>query len=1402
MIKDKHEDYKLIYSPRTSLYNQKVIMEKLYNELSKSFDPYTVKILKRHFKEHFGSLDRDLFIGILKEHLLTWYPDLPNREETLIKLLLRLFNEIDLNSDHCLTWDEFSNYIIHVTNSKKIEYSVYNLQQYLLSKDTFNFIENRGKGFMQNKNDIEYFSTTISYCFYLNKLKCLGICYEGSNLIVFYDTFTFKKYGFVIDLLITQKEIDNYEFNELEEKTEVMLREQEEKIEKLINKLGDNNFRNNVKSEFSKSKTNNISNNNNENNNINNNNQNNNSKFQYNKKVKRRMHIITTCFADEYDLLFISTTNNKISAWKFDNKFNVFNNVNLISSNEFDFTFQKDEIKIPIFSTEQPQYAMCFDGPTNSLYTGQKDGKVLRWEMTSLKPVDILDAEKDKNSIPKNKINLPLIYNKYSKSSDNTMYNNNNTDENNKNELNKKKLQEKKRESVSCLLILEGLRLLCSAYFNGQLILWDTINKKPKKRYNDQQTGIYHVVFDVKRNYLYTCGFEHDIFVYDPYSNNKAIYKLRGHNGTVNSISLNSEINELVSIDILGTIKVWDTSRLICFQTININEKILLQQNGVKKEEELFELFSSHKKKTLSSNIYIEALPYVNKLLIYGEKFMLYEKGDTTDPLLTDSCMILGCCYDNRLNNIITFSNKNVKFWNICTGKLEKVYNDLVMISEITAYCIDKEFKSFYLGDSFGKVKSYYLSSGEYLREYEQHKDEISFIFSMKKYNYLISCSKDLCIKIHNESDLNKIIVLKEFYPSGINGVAFLDKNLLRKISLDEERGLLLISLTNGWIIDYDIEHFRFLLNLNPSYNESIRNVRIQNVLDILELDIIFVALENGEKYFLLKETNKYFDQYNIYKFGNFIEEHSINTDDDSKKNIVICSIFCPEENKIFTGDHLGFITCYDASCIKSVFDKNYKKEEIEKVLSNEINIKIIYKIEAHKESITFIDIPFELKPKIILTVSSDRTVQILDYYTGKFIDSFKVISIKFEPIPVAIKYYKQNPFLKKKNIKDEKNKLTNTELLMQERKEEKEINDYIKKLYENKLTENDKPPENVVYRYLLEQGGKPKKPKIPYDSNDAKADIDPISYAYDLMNYEIKSKFNNKLYGQKLLPYRSSNWNYNIDVNNMIIDDKNDLYKIREKLSNIEDEIRETEKYFEKLSINNKNYLPEYIKNLGQEEKSQINEIVYNKINTFNLAVTRKNIKKKEIQDILLWNEKNNNPNISISIENVGDFNTNNNTKNNIFSKGNNKIKKINNYNPLPSIRNKNNIRIINKNIETPAKFKSIDNLSDNKISIKNNVNINKSYINPKKKENKYKIVKGNDIKTINLSKDYTDRRFIGFKNEFDEKYNEFKKPLELLLKRNNKDYSKLFNKLSFNNINPIKNKNTSPNNKNIYDL
>ena len=227
----KTKDYKLIYSPRTTLSKQKIKEEQLYSELGKSFDPYTVKFLKRHFMEHLGYLNKELFIAILKRHLLTWNPNIPNREETLVKLLSRLFDEIDMDSSGGLDWDEFSNYIIHVANSKKSEYSVYTLQQYKLSKENFDISISKSKDLNDYSNNI---INVINYCFYIEKFKSIGMSYEGSSKIYFFNTETYEKYGFCIDLLIMQKEIDKFEITELEEKTEKMLKKEEEKLEKLL----------------------------------------------------------------------------------------------------------------------------------------------------------------------------------------------------------------------------------------------------------------------------------------------------------------------------------------------------------------------------------------------------------------------------------------------------------------------------------------------------------------------------------------------------------------------------------------------------------------------------------------------------------------------------------------------------------------------------------------------------------------------------------------------------------------------------------------------------------------------------------------------------------------------------------------------------------------------------------------------------------------------------------------------------------------------------------------------------------------------------------------------------------------------------------------------------------------
>ena len=57
-------------------------MKNSFNDLIIGFDPSSIKIIKKHFKEQLGKLNKQTLILILKRHLLKWH----NREEILINL--------------------------------------------------------------------------------------------------------------------------------------------------------------------------------------------------------------------------------------------------------------------------------------------------------------------------------------------------------------------------------------------------------------------------------------------------------------------------------------------------------------------------------------------------------------------------------------------------------------------------------------------------------------------------------------------------------------------------------------------------------------------------------------------------------------------------------------------------------------------------------------------------------------------------------------------------------------------------------------------------------------------------------------------------------------------------------------------------------------------------------------------------------------------------------------------------------------------------------------------------------------------------------------------------------------------------------------------------------------------
>ena len=1466
------DNYKLIYSPRTTYNTQKYFEIKLYNDLLQSFDPYTLKIVRRHFKEHLGSITRDLFICILKRHLLSWNPKIKNRQTILIKLLSRLFDDIDLNSDDVINWNEFSNFLVYIGNSRKRENSIYHLRQYFKSKTNFDHTEN-----LYNDDDkLRYMNVNkkynVSYCFYIAKYRFLGLIHEENSKIIFFNTVNQNRLKLEIDLSSIQTQIDKYEINEFEHKTEVMLQKREE--QKLIYKAQleeknrifllklnrkfkgesrntnlnlNNNNTNNYKKYFSLSQNQNIPNDNNNNRNQNNSKSQNKSKIKnrvstpiakkeinqyvlkksiqsipkYNinyakteentkksEKDKKTYNIVTTLFLDKYNLLFISSTNNIISAWKYKEKEEYFENVNLISQNIDDphnkkeCVFEKNKILLPLFTTEHTQYAMCYDYAENNLYSGQTDGKILKWDMLVNKPVLILDI----NEYNKSDIILPKLNSNYQKETKDILL------KIGQGELNKilKSFPENKRNTVSCLIYINPLKLICSAHYNGQIILWDIIYNKPKRIYNDQKTGIYQLLYDYTNNHIYSCGFDHDIFVYDPYIDNEAVYRLKGHKSSVNSIALIPENYELLSIDILGQIKIWDTRNLFNFQSININDSTLLQANHLRSQGELNN--KSHKKK-ISANIHIQTFPDSKKFLVYGEKFLLYEKGNFQNPSLCDDYMIVGSFYNPKTNNIITISNKNIKFWNILNGQLMKIYNELMDDDEdmnintmrnneyeLTSFEYDNLYKKIYLGDSLGRIKSFYLSSGDFIKEFEPHKYEITHIIYSNKYDYLITCSTDLKVKFHkdNEQHDNNYKVIREMKLKEEEKKNNIEekKISLIKIIFDEEKGLLISCLSNGLIIEFNVEHFKVINEIETIKDFiSLDNLKtlpqITSAEYIKDSNCFFVALDNKNKKLVSLKNNKYFNVLKRQYIGNFIDDNNINFNLNLNENMnykafkkysIMCSLYDITTKKLILGDSFGYIICYDLSCLYNNLINNDlllgDDNKILKTAKNDINFPIVFMIELNKEPITHISKPEKLIPNILIVSSLDRTVKLVDYNTGEYIDSLKQISINYSFFPIAVRYYIDNPFEKKHHLslhKEEYNNINNTinDNIINEvgEEEEKDIDNNLRcstipninNINDKEEQINQKMYPNIIYRKNAEK----------YDIEHFKCKISEdrekelVKYSNAVLISSVKEKMKIPKYIQNIPDNKSTLWKYEVDVEYLKKLNDEEISIITRKVGNKEKEINVTESNFQTFSVNAKNYLPRYINDLSQSEKEKIKESISSKIKDVNLAYNKRAKVQKEKEDISKI-DKNNNINTNINKKGDNFFTINNKSDLSHFfltplkpakkkSSTNKKLKEGSNS-PLPTIvENKYN----NKFSEDKKNEKFLNKNKSHK-NIINNIKIKKS---PRKYLYIGKIFK--DSKDVS---DSNDDKFKEYKNQFDEKIKEILGPIELIKLRNKK--------------------------------
>ena len=1064
---EKDKDYKnfeLLYSPRTNYARELEYEQELFNDLTLNFDPITIKIIKKHFKERLGSLKKIEFVTILKNHLLSWHPELPDREVHLVKLLSRLFSEIDLNDNGDLEWAEFTNYIIHNSNGINKQSNnnnpAYRLRFYYPTKI---------------KLDLDDAKSQISMAYYIEKYNILAIVQDGRSQVNFYNCKNFEKLKCFIELNEIQKEIDELEIKELDIRADENLKkeiiEREEKIKKQKKML--KTFFNTTSSKMGTTlynkKTNNLkvvkpimtvtdgfynSTTNETTSNFNATNTNLNTKTPFNvtstnilkkkmlrtgistpvlpnihhnqnKKrdektperlrqelerikheqfispVNKKLTAVAMVFINEFDVLLISTTNNKICAWQYANS--DFKNVNT----NHDYRIEKNYFRCSILSSDSPQNTLSWDPILRNLYSGQSDGKILKWNLSKPKPLEKeeLDYEKAKlkkeEELKKNKgfdAEANLLEKRFNQQKrhaspikipgkDTSVLN-----------------ERKKRNSVSCTLLLGKLQLLAASYYNGNIILWDTLLKEFRKFYFDQETGVYAMTYNSQKNYLITAGFNHDIYIYDPYIDNNSIYKLTGHNWSLNSIIAIEKESEIISLDILGNIKIWDSLNFLNFQTINLNETLEVKKTPV----------DSLKNKKLSSNLKMLYISKIKKILVYGNKNIIFETDKAQNPNLADDQIILACFYEKITKSIISFCLRKIKMWNIFTGKLNKVYED-PMNNEITALTIDINMKRAFLGDNTGHIKNLNMKNGKLLKELEPHLVEINMLAHSLALNIVVSCSIDNVIKIHDDSELTESEVKKEL---------FIQNGQIKCIAICEKYARLAIGLSTGLIKFYDIEHFRYDSDIH-SDDPNIKNFNdeVTCLAPLQGTEIIFTGNASGGCKFMVIPPS----QLKFEEISSFYNSH-LDPKDNKVYNIpVTCCDYDMERKLMFTGDQVGYIKCYD---IKPIFDfcetdeticKKYSKTRAMSDVPTHvegIEVQLKWKVEAHKESLKHIH-HVDIEPRIVISTSNDLHIKIFSADTGQYKDELKQISCKYKPVPIGIKYTINDPF----KSKNEQNK-------------------------------------------------------------------------------------------------------------------------------------------------------------------------------------------------------------------------------------------------------------------------------------------------------------------------------------------------------------------------------------------
>ena len=445
-----------------------------------------------------------------------------------------------------------------------------------------------------------------------------------------------------------------------------------------------------------------------------------------------------------------------------------------------------------------------------------------------------------------------------------------------KNPINLSSLKKMHSEMLTDILVLRKHKMMVVGDIKGVISLWNISNLEFKDKLKDikykHKKGIVSLACIEERNWLLSCGIEHFVIIWDLVVG-KHVGILQGHSTSLLGVKILFGTDQIITGDVGGIFKVWDSRDLSLVQTFSI-------PNSTNKKAHTFCVTSKHKK----------------RIIIGADKLYFFDYEESQEGNLADAHVCIEVMYNEVFDTIITAHMNSIKIWDAINGQLKQIFKNPTK-NEISYVKLERRKRKLFIGDIEGDIISLNILNGLKMKEFAPHKKYVSAVDYFSEGKKFISASWDGTIKIHDDdSNEEKGLQLFEF-SHNVPGKT----NSCNTIDFSEELKILACGYDNGSVT---------LINMKSLSSEGTlsehKKVTICKFLD--DYPCLVVCDQDCDIHFWTIILTKPKRVMKDYQFKNY------STNDNNTKESFPIKCFCFEKknNILFMGDETGFVKVYN----------------------------------------------------------------------------------------------------------------------------------------------------------------------------------------------------------------------------------------------------------------------------------------------------------------------------------------------------------------------------------------------------------------------------------------------------------------------------------------------------------